>query len=103
MNQQETEPSLLPKPFTADGIRRTLSRIIFFYSILTVLVKLVSGFQTGQYLAYLIIAGPFVVLSLLGLKIERSKKYSWIYVVAGILLISIIRYYELGIVESFSE
>lgn len=99
MSQSQPDSSLPPKPFSAASLKVTLSRIVYFYSLFMVVVKVFSAFQNGNFLAYMLIALPFGVLTFIGFKSEKSKSYSWVFVVVGILLISVMRYYELEIID----
>jgi hypothetical protein len=51
-------------------------------------------FENVWVLPNLILAIPFLVSAILGGIMIKQNSYSWIYVISGILVISVIRYYE---------
>lgn len=83
-----------PKPFSKERTKLIVGRIIYFYSIFYVLIRLFSGFQDEVFLPHLLIAIPFMILVGIGFVFEKKKDYSWIYVIIGIVLISLLRFYE---------
>lgn len=52
-------------------------------------------FQGAWAIPNLIIALPFVVFAAIGWVMLKREQYSWIYVIAGVLIISVVRYYEM--------
>lgn len=94
MSQENSEYQNRPKPFSKERTKIVVNRIVFFYSLFYVIVKVVEAFQNQETILYLILAIPFAILALVGFKIERSKNYSWIYIIIGIILISVMRFYE---------
>ena len=83
-----------PKPFSKERTKLIVGRIIYFYSIFYVLIRLFSGFQNDAFPPHFFISLPFIVLAAVGFKFEKNKNYPWIYVGIGLVLISAIRFYE---------
>lgn len=83
-----------PKPFSKERTRQTLCMIVYFYSVFFVVMKIISVFQGNRFLPHALIALPFVATAFWGYRMQRSKSFSWIYVILGIILISVVRYYE---------
>lgn len=83
-----------PKPFSKKRTKIIVGRIIYFYSIFYVLIRIFSGFQNDTFLPHFLIAIPFIALASIGFTFEKNKNYSWIYVIIGVVLISVIRFYE---------
>ncbi|TQI70228.1 hypothetical protein JM79_1138 [Gramella sp. Hel_I_59] len=71
-----------------------ISKIIFFYSIFFVVMKVISMFQGAWVIPNLILSLPYLVFGLVGGYMVKYNKYHWAYVIAGVILISIVRYYE---------
>lgn len=71
-----------------------VSRIIWYYSIFYVVLKVITFFSETVRIPHLILALPFAVMALLGWRMEKRNSYSWIYAITGILFISVVRYYE---------
>ncbi|HLS31291.1 MAG TPA: hypothetical protein VK021_10570 [Flavobacteriaceae bacterium] len=99
MSENNSEYQDRPKPFSKERTKIIVNRIIYFYSFFYVLVKVVSAFQAKRAVPFLMVALPFLILTVIGFKIERSKNYSWVYIVVGIILISVMRYYETEIID----
>ena len=78
----------------ADRYLVLISKIIFFYSIFFVVMKVISMFQGAWVIPNLILSLPYLVFGLVGGYMVKYNKYHWAYVVAGVILISIVRYYE---------
>ncbi|GAA0872064.1 hypothetical protein GCM10009117_12110 [Gangjinia marincola] len=57
-------------------------------------MKIIAIAQGAWLLPNLIIAAPFLILAALGWRLNKQKNYSWLYVIAGVVVISLIRYYE---------
>jgi len=72
----------------------TISKIIFFYSIFYIVMKLLAIFQGAWLYANLILCIPYLIFTAVGLYILKNDKYHWAYVIAGIIVISAIRYFE---------
>lgn len=78
------------------NLKGLISKIILFYSFFYVVMKIIAiVFQGAWAIPNLILALPFVVFATIGWVMLKREKYSWIYVIAGILIISVIRYYEM--------
>ncbi len=72
------------------------TKLIFFYCIFYVVMKILAIFQGAWLFANLIMAVPVLLLGILGGYFVKFKKYNWVYVIIAAVLISIIRYYEQG-------
>lgn len=75
-----------------------LTKIILFYSLFYILLKLVIIFKGGWLLPNLALVMPFVILFLFSLWQVRSKKFSWFFVIFGAVVIILIRIYEAQLV-----
>ena len=72
-----------------------LSKIILFYSVFYIVMKVIAVlFENVWVLPNLILALPFLIIAILGGMMLKRNDYYWIYVITGILVISLIRYYE---------
>ena len=72
-----------------------LSKIILFYSVFYIVMKVFAVLFEGVWvLPNLILAIPFLVLAVLGAVMIKRKNFSWIFVIAGILVIGLVRYFE---------
>lgn len=81
-----------------------ISKIIVFYSVFYVVMKLIAIlFEDAWALPNLILALPFLLFALIGGLLMKKETYSWLYVIAGVLVISAIRYYETQWVVSLHE
>ncbi len=78
----------------ADRYLVLISKIIFFYSIFFVVMKVISMFQGAWVIPNLILSLPYLVFGLVGGYMVKYNKYHWAYVIAGVIMISIVRYYE---------
>ena len=77
------------------NLKMLLSKIILFYSVFYIVMKVFAVlFENVWVLPNLILAIPFLVSAILGGIMIKQNSYSWIYVIIGILVISLIRYYE---------
>lgn len=89
-------------PFSKERTKIIVCRIIYFYSLFFVIMKGMAIASGYAFWPNLIVALPFVGFALLGFRLERQKKYSWLYVILGIVVISAIRYYELELLHYLS-
>ena len=71
-----------------------ISKIIFFYSIFYVIMKVISIFGGAWVIPNLILSLPYLVFAVVGGFMVKRNSYHWAYVIAGAILISIVRYYE---------
>ncbi|APG59950.1 hypothetical protein [Christiangramia salexigens] len=71
-----------------------ISKIIFFYSVFYVIMKILAILQGSWLVPNLILSLPYLVLGIVGGIIVKKNTYNWLYVIAGALLISVVRYYE---------
>ena len=77
------------------NLKMLLSKIILFYSVFYIVMKVFAVlFENVWVLPNLILALPFMIFAILGGMILKCNNYSWSYVIAGILVIGLIRYYE---------
>lgn len=71
-----------------------ISKIIFFYSIFYMIMKLIAVMRGAWWEANLILSLPYLIFTLIGAYMLKTGKYYWAYVIAGIIVISLVRYYE---------
>ena len=77
------------------NLKALISKIILFYSVFYVIMKLIAViFQNAWPIPNLILAIPYVIFATVGWVMVKKNTFSWIYVIAGILVISVIRYFE---------
>ncbi|CAM4153422.1 hypothetical protein [Gillisia limnaea] len=78
------------------NLKGLISKIILFYSFFYIVMKLIAIlFQGAWAIPNLILTLPFVVFAAIGWVMLKREEYSWIYVIAGVVIISVIRYYEM--------
>jgi len=86
------------------NLKMLLSKVILFYSVFYIVMKVFAVlFDNVWVLPNLILALPFLIFAILGGMMLKRNNYSWIYAIAGILVISLIRYYEAEWVVSLHE
>lgn len=72
-----------------------LTKLIFFYSLFYIVMKIIAIlFQNLWAIPNLILTLPYILFAAIGGLLIKKKRYSWIYVIIGALVISLIRYYE---------
>ncbi|SDS18699.1 hypothetical protein [Christiangramia echinicola] len=71
-----------------------ISKIIFFYSIFYVIMKILAILQGAWMIPNLILSIPYLVFAIVGGIMVKRNSYHWAYVIAGAILISVVRYYE---------
>lgn len=71
-----------------------ISKIIFFYSIFYVVMKILAIFQGAWIIPNLILTLPYLLFAGVGGYMLKTNKYHWAYVVAGIIVITAVRYFE---------
>ena len=71
-----------------------ISKIIFFYSIFYVIMKVLAMFKGAWVIPNLILSVPYLIFAIVGAYMVKRNFYHWAYVIAGAIVISIIRYYE---------
>lgn len=77
------------------NLKELLSKIILFYSGFYIIMKLIAILFRGVWaIPNLIIALPFVIFAVVGGVMLKQNRFSWIYVIIGVVVISVIRYYE---------
>ena len=78
------------------NLKALISQIILFYSLFSGALTIVAVlFSDAWPLPNLIMAIPFVVFAVIGGIMLKRDTYSWIYVAAGVVVISIVRYFEI--------
>lgn len=78
------------------NLKALISKIILFYSVFYVIMKVIAIlFQDAWPIPHLILAIPYVIFAIIGGMMLKKDSYSWIYVIAGVLVISVVRYFEL--------
>lgn len=78
------------------NFKALISKIILFYSVFYVIMKLIAVvFQGAWPIPNLLFTLPYIVFAIVGWRMMKSEQFSWIYVIAGVLVISVIRYYEM--------
>lgn len=78
------------------NLKALISKIILFYSVFYGAMKIIAVlFNDAWPLPNLIMAIPFLIFAVVGGLMLKRDSYSWIYVAAGVIVISIIRYYEI--------
>lgn len=78
------------------NFKALISKIILFYSFFYVIMKLIAIIFEGAWLIpNLILALPYIIFAAIGWRMLKTNHYSWIYVIAGIIVISVVRYYEM--------
>lgn len=99
MNRLRREGSpreIMPTNMKDRNLKALISKIILFYSVFYVVMKLIAIlFQGAWPIPNLILALPYVAFALIGWRMLKTNTYSWIYVIAGVIIISVIRYYEM--------
>lgn len=77
------------------NLKALISKIIIFYSIFYVIMKLIAiSFQDAWLIPNLILCIPYILFGIIGWVMLKRNQFSWIYVVAGVIVISAVRYYE---------
>lgn len=71
-----------------------LTKIILFYSLFFIFMKGVILFQGAWVIPNLVLMVPFIILSLIAGWQVKQKKYSWIFVGVGVIVIILTRIYE---------
>lgn len=78
------------------NLKGLISKIILFYSFFYIAMKIIAiVFQGAWAIPNLILTIPFIVFAIIGWVMLKREHYSWIYVIAGVLIISVVRYYEM--------
>ncbi|MDT0676027.1 hypothetical protein [Autumnicola musiva] len=71
-----------------------ISKIIFFYSIFYVVMKITVVIQGAWLWPNLILSLPFLAFITVGIYMLKINKYYWAYVISGAIVIGVVRYYE---------
>jgi len=87
-----------------NNLKAIISKIILFYSVFFVVMKIIAIlFENAWPIPNLILALPFLIFAIIGGLMMKKETYSWIYVIAGVLVISVLRYYEAAWMVSLHE
>lgn len=103
MAKQKQETGNHPKPFSKERTKAVVSKIIYLYSLFFVVLKVIVVFKGAAFLPHFLIALPFLIFAIAGIYFERINRYSWVYVVLGLVVVSAVRYYELDLLQYFQE
>ncbi|WP_340199252.1 hypothetical protein [Ascidiimonas sp. W6] len=80
-----------------------ITKIVAFYCLFYIGVKL-YGIYTGMwFLPNLIIVGILSVFGIAGWLIIRSKKYNWPFAIIGAIVIVLLRIYEIRLINYLYE
>ncbi len=71
-----------------------LTKIIFFYSLFFIVVKLIAMFRMDLTVPFLVLMVPFLILAGLSGKYIRQGSYSMVFVILGAVTILLIRIFE---------
>jgi hypothetical protein len=86
------------------NLKMLLSKVILFYSVFYIVMKVFAVlFENVWVLPNFILALPFIIFAILGGMMLKRNNYSWVYVIAGILVIGLIRFYEAEWVVNLHE
>lgn len=78
------------------NFKALVSKIILFYSVFYVIMKLIAIlFQGAWPIPNLLFTIPYLIFAAIGWRMMKREHFSWIYVIAGVIVISVIRYYEM--------
>lgn len=80
-----------------------ITKIILFYSIFFIGVKLFVLFQGAWIIPNLLLAFPFLILALIAGYLGKTKNYSWTFVALGAVIIILIRILESRLVHWIQE
>lgn len=70
------------------------TKIVAFYALFYAAVKLYGILNGMTWLPNALIIAGLLVLGLLGIRTIKTGSYSWWYAGIGVILISLLRYYE---------
>jgi hypothetical protein len=77
------------------NLKALVSKIILFYSVFYVIMKLIAViFQNAWPISNLILTIPYIIFAVVGWVMLKRNYFSWIYVAAGVIVISVVRYFE---------
>lgn len=78
------------------NFKALISKIILFYSVFYVIMKLIAViFQGAWPIPNLLFTLPYIVFAVVGWRMMKSENFSWIYNILGVIVISVIRYFEI--------
>lgn len=86
------------------NLKALISKIILFYSVFYVVMKIIAILFEGVWVVpNLILTIPYIIFAVVGYVMIKRNHYSWIYVVAGVFVISLVRYYEMDWLVGMNE
>jgi len=86
------------------NLKALISKIILFYCVFYGIMKIIAVvFRDAWPLPNLILAIPFIFFAVIGGLMLKRDSYSWIYVAAGVIVISMVRYYEVEWVQQLRQ
>lgn len=88
-----------PKPFSKERTRQTVGMVVYFYCVFFVIMKIIAVFQGSPFMTHFLIAIPFIAMAIWGFKQQRIRSFSWLYSIIGIVFISVLRYYEVDLID----
>lgn len=78
------------------NLKALVSKIILFYSVFYVVMKIIAIlFEDVWVMPNLILTIPYIIFAVFGYFMVKKNQYSWIYVISGVVVISLVRYYEM--------
>jgi len=92
-----------PRPFSKERTKATICKVIFFYSVFYVVMKVIAAFKGMAVVPNLLLSLPYLIFAVIGLWMTKNQKFSWWYVILGVFLISSMRFYELSLMQWFQE
>lgn len=103
MQSSEPENTSRARPFSAERTKVVACKIIFFYSIFYIVMKILAVLNNAWLVANLLLCIPFILFGLIGFWMNRNNKYSWTYLILGVLIISAIRFFEKDLLIYFHQ
>jgi len=102
--RKENHLQIIKTKMPKTNFKAIISKIIVFYSVFFVVMKLIAIlFDDVWVLPNLILALPFLLFAIIGGLLMKKEKFSWIFVILGVVIISAIRYYEAQWVVALHE
>lgn len=92
-----------PKPFSAENTKIIVCKVIFYYSLFYIVMKILAIFNNAWIIPNLLLCIPFAVFGIIGFRMTRENKYYWSYLILGILVISATRYFEKDLAIYFHQ
>lgn len=77
------------------NLKILIGKIILFYSVFYIIMKLIAViFQGAWAIPNLILTIPYLIFSIIGGMMLKRNNFTWAYVIAGVIVISVVRYFE---------